>query len=93
MRLFTDSETNPNGAQLVFTSHDMSTLNSATFRRDEIWFADRGPGGASELWSLSDIHEPNGNLVNRKAAFDKQYLAGRYGADPVLDRLIYWGEG
>ena len=42
------------------------------------------------LWSLADIHEANGNLVSKNAAFDKQYLAGRYGADPYLTRMEEW---
>ena len=44
-------------------------------------------GEASQLWSLADIHEANGNLVSKNAAFDKQYLSGRYGADPYLTRI------
>lgn len=45
---------------------------------------------ASQLWSLADIHEANGNLVSKNAAFDKQYLSGRYGADPYLTRIEEW---
>ncbi len=91
--LFQDSEINKKGAQLVFTSQDVSIMRNDVLRRDEIWFAARNEDEASALWSLSDIHEPNGNLVNKNAAFDKQYLSGRYGADPILDRLLYWAEG
>lgn len=88
--LFQNPDINKHGAQLVFTSQDVSIMRNDVFRRDEIWFAARNEDEASELWSLSDIHEPNGNLVNKNAAFDKQYLSGRYGADPVLDRFLYW---
>lgn len=28
-------------------------------------------GEASQLWSFADIHEANGNLVSKNAAFDK----------------------
>ena len=45
---------------------------------------------ASQLWSLADIHEANGNLVSKNAAFDRQYLSGRYGADPYLTRIEEW---
>lgn len=82
--LFQDPSINKNGAQLIFTSQDVSIMRNDVFRRDEIWFAARDEDEASSLWSLSDIHEPNGNLVNKNAAFDKQYLSGRYGADPYL---------
>ena len=90
--LFQDPAINKNGAQLVFTSQDVSIMRNDVFRRDEIWFAARGEDEENSLWSLSDIHEPNGNLVNKNAAFDRQYLSGRYGADPILDRLLYWEE-
>ena len=45
---------------------------------------------ASQLWSFADIHEANGNLVSKNAAFDKQYLSSRYGADPYLTRIEEW---
>ena len=90
--LFQNPDINKNGAQLIFTSQDVSIMKNDVFRRDEIWFAARDEDEASTLWSLSDIHEPNGNLVNKNAAFDRQYLSGRYGADPILDRLLYWEE-
>ena len=88
--LFKDHEVNKGGAQLVFTSQDVSTMRNDVFRRDEIWFAARDKDEASQLWSLSDLHEPNGNLVSKNAAFDRQYLAGRYGADPYLTRIEEW---
>ncbi len=47
-------------------------------------------GEASQLWSFADIHEANGNLVSKNAAFDKQYLSGRYGADPYFTRIEEW---
>lgn len=88
--LFKDPEINKHGAQLVFTSQDVSTMRNDVFRRDEIWFAAKDEGEASQLWSLADVHEANGNLVSKNAAFDKQYLAGRYGADPYLTRMEEW---
>lgn len=91
--LFHDPAVNKSGAQLVFTSQDVSIMRNDVLRRDEIWFAARDEDEASSLWSLSDIHEPNGNLVSKNAAFDRQYLSGRYGADPTLDRFLYWEEG
>ena len=89
-QLFRNPRVNRHGAQLIFTSQDVSTMRNDVFRRDEIWFAAKGEGEASALWSLADIHEANGNLVSKNAAFDKQYLAGRYGADPYLTRMEEW---
>ena len=88
--LFKDPEIIKNGAQLIFSSQDVSTMRNDVFRRDEIWFAARDEDAASQLWSLADIREANGNLVSKNAAFDKQYLSGRYGADPYLARIEEW---
>ena len=69
--LFKDPEVNKNGSQLIFSSQDVSAMRNDVFRRDEVWFAARTEGEAGQLWSLADIHEANGNLVSKNAAFDK----------------------
>lgn len=92
IRLFTNKDSNKKGAQLVFTSHDMTTLNSSVFRRDEIWFAAKTPEGPSVLYSLADIADIDGRRVRTQNAYDKQYLAGRYGADPYLKSMLEWGD-
>lgn len=91
IRLFTDKRTNLHGAQLIFTSHDMTTLNSDIFRRDEIWFAARTEEGPSSLYSLADIVDIDGKRIRPQNAYDRQYLAGRYGADPYLKSMLDWG--
>lgn len=88
--LFADRKTNPNEAQLVITSHDMSTLNSSVFRRDEIWFAARGPEGPASLYSLADIVDADGRRIRTQNAYDRQHLAGRYGAGPHLRSMLDW---
>lgn len=90
IKLFTSPSTNPNGAQLIFTSHDISTLNSSVFRRDEIWFAASGQEGPSSLYSLADIADVDGKRIRTQNAYDKQYLEGRYGADPYLKSMLGW---
>lgn len=50
--MFNDMSINTHGAQLLFTSHDLSTMNSEVFRRDEIWFAAKGNEENSKLYSL-----------------------------------------
>ena len=92
IRLFTDRRTNPNGAQLIFTSHDMSTLSSSVFRRDEIWFAARSPEESATLYSLADIADVDGKRVRPQNAYNRQYLEGRYGADPYLRSMLEWGK-
>ena len=88
--LFTDRRINRNGAQLLFTSHDMSTMRNDVFRRDEIWFAALDTESSSELYSLVELRGENNQRINNTAAYDKQYLAGRYGADPYLKRMLDW---
>lgn len=91
IELYMDPSLNPKYAQLVFTCNDISIMKNDLLRRDEIWFAARNDEGSSELWSLYDIQDVNGNRVKNTAAYDRQYLAGRYGADPYLKRMLDWG--
>ena len=52
---FSNMEKNKKGAQLIFTSHDLSTMNSEVFRRDEIWFVAKGNHQNSKLYSLVEF--------------------------------------
>lgn len=90
--MFNDMEINKHKAQLVFTSHDLSTMNSEVFRRDEIWFVAKGNAQNSKLYSLVEFKNEKGESVRKDAKFDKQYLEGKYGADPYLRRIIDWGK-
>ena len=73
---------------LIFTSHDLSTMNSEVFRRDEIWFVAKGNKENSKLYSLVEFKNDKGESVRKDAKFDKQYLEGKYGADPYLRKII-----
>lgn len=88
--LYTDKKYNKNSAQLLFTSHDLSTMNKRIFRRDEIWFAAKDQSENTMLYSLSDIRDENGELIRTDASYSKQYLAGRYGADPYFEKIQNW---
>lgn len=88
--LYNNFEVNKHGAQLIFTSHDLSTMNSEVFRRDEIWFVAKGNEQNSKLYSLVEFKNPDGTSVRKDAKFDKQYLEGKYGADPYLKKIIDW---
>jgi uncharacterized protein len=77
--LFNDPETNPHGAQLVFTTHDTSLLDLTIFRRDQIWFTEKDPSGATDLYSLQDYSPRKGEAIQ------KGYLLGRYGAVPFVE--------
>ena len=88
--MFSDMSINKKKAQLIFTSHDLSTMNSEVFRRDEIWFAAKGNAQNSKLYSLAEFKNEKGESVRKDAKFDKQYLEGKYGADPYRRRIIDW---
>lgn len=71
-------------AQLIFTTHDVSLMNRNQFRRDEIAFVEKNKKGESTLYTLADIK------ARSDASFAKDYMAGKYGAIPVLsDDDIY----
>ena len=90
IKLFTNPDINRNGAQLIFTSHDMATMKNSIFRRDEIWFAVLDEDNCSVIYSLSELRKENNDPINNTAAYDKQYLEGRYGADPYLSNMLTW---
>lgn len=90
--LFNDMEINKNGAQLIFTSHDLSTMNKDIFCRDEIWFVSKGKEQNSKLYSLVEFKNKKGESVRMDAKYDKQCLEGKYGADPYLKKIIDWSD-
>ena len=68
-------------AQLIFATHDTGLLGPSLLRRDQIWFTEKDRYGATNLYSLAELQ------VRNDAAFDKQYIAGRYGAIPFIGGL------
>ena len=83
-----DMDINRYGAQLLFTSHDMSTMKNTIFRRDEIWFAADNEAHESDVYSLHEMRSKDGSRIKNTATYDKQYLEGRYGADPYLRNML-----
>lgn len=92
INLFTDNKINKNGAQLIFTSHDLTTMTSEVFRRDEIWFCALNADNASHLYSLVEFKKRNGEKVRADESYGKRYLQGHYGADPYLRKMLNWEE-
>jgi uncharacterized protein len=80
LELFQDRETNPRGAQLIFTTHDTSLLSH--LNRDEVWLTEKGDSGATTLAALAEY---GGDKVRRSLNLEKAYLQGRFGAVPELD--------
>ncbi|WP_046495133.1 AAA family ATPase [Streptomyces odonnellii] len=97
LTLFQNPELNPLGAQLIFTTHDASLLGTMlgdqVLRRDQVWFVEKSAKtGASTLYPLTDFKPRKGEN------FERRYLAGSYGAVPLLPETAfedmlkkYWG--
>lgn len=69
--------------QLLFTTHESSIMDQSIFRRDEIWFIERGADNASVIYSLDRFKERYDKVLS------KAYLEGRYGAIPVFSTFEF----
>lgn len=85
IELFNSAKTNPNGAQLIFTTHDTNLLSSKIFRRDQIWFVEKDKTESSDLYCLAEFKDAEGVKVRNDRSFEKDYIQGRYGAIPYLN--------
>jgi len=73
------------GGQIIITTHESNLMDLDLLRRDELWFTEKNPKGATALYSMSDFK------VRTDLKIEKGYLHGRFGAIPFLgnlDRLI-----
>ena len=82
--LFNDIATNPNHAQLIFTTHDTHLLSTKNMRRDQIWFTEKNAAEQTDLYCLTDIVLPDGTKPRNNANYERNYIAGRYGAIPFI---------
>ncbi|HEY8157154.1 MAG TPA: ATP-binding protein [Methylobacter sp.] len=78
VKLFSHKETNPKGAQLLFTTHETNILCSNILRRDQIWFSEKNFEGETIIAPLTDYE------LRATDNFQKGYLEGRFGAIPFL---------
>lgn len=88
VEMFNNPETNKNGAQLIFNTHDTNLLDLNILRRDQIWFVEKNnDNGESDLYPLSDFS------VRKSENIEKGYMLGRYGAVPFIKNdLNLWEE-
>jgi uncharacterized protein len=76
---FQDPAKNPQGAQLLFNTHESTLLGNLLtdpppLRRDQVWLTEKDREGATHLYPLTDFKpRPTENL-------QRGYLQGRYGA-------------
>jgi uncharacterized protein len=81
--MFNNPAINKANAQLLFTSHDTNLMSPEIMRRDQFYFTEKSPTDATLLYSLADLKG-----IRNNADFAKQYLAGYYGALPILGNLL-----
>jgi len=79
-------------SQLIFNSHDLLNMNNKVFRRDEIWFVYRNENYSTIALPLSNIVNYKGEQIRKDATYYKQYLEGRYGADPFIRKGLNWND-
>ena len=76
--MFHNPKTNPNNAQLIFTTHDTNMMDFKILRRDQIWVIDRDEYGNSSLVAISDFKIKKGKIL------ENSYLQGVYGGIPHI---------
>ena len=77
---FQSQSSNPNHAQIIFTTHDTELLYMNLLRKDQLYFADKSKkDGASELYSISELQTPTNENIR------KGYLLGKYGGTPDIE--------
>jgi AAA domain, putative AbiEii toxin, Type IV TA system len=83
VHMFSDHEANPRGAQMLFTTHDVTLLHTLlgddrVLDRDTVWLTERDAEGGTELYPLTSLRPPprkDDNLF-------RKYLLGNYGGVP-----------
>ena len=77
---FQSKKSNPNEAQIVFTTHDTEPMSMELLRKDQLYFADKDTAdGSSELYSISEFSTRTTDNIR------KGYLVGKYGATPDIE--------
>jgi len=87
VKIFNRGETNPLGAQLLFTTHSTELLGAGVLRRDEIWFTEKDDQGVTRLYPMTDFKP------RRYENLQRGYLQGRYGATPFIRSSVLTGIG
>ncbi len=80
--MFQSEKLNPNNAQLIFTTHDVSLLDKDLVRKDQVWIAEKNEQGATDLYSLQDFEG-----IPDDVSFEKWYMAGKFGGLPQIKSI------
>jgi predicted ATPase len=88
VKMFQSPETNPHGAQLIFSTHDAALMDPTLLRRDQIWIVEKDAAEGSQLYSLVDVEDK----PRKDQPLFKAFLSGRFGGVPRLDEeaILAW---
>ena len=86
LEMYQFRRSNPKGAQLIFTSHDISLLGSFggqgyALDRDQIWFTEKSASGVTTLIPLTDYRP------RRDEDTERMYIQARFGGVPSIGQL------
>jgi energy-coupling factor transporter ATP-binding protein EcfA2 len=86
LKIFREPSKNPKQGQIIFTTHDTTLLGTLLGERelfrDQVWFTEKQPDGATSVYPLTDF------APRKYENLERGYLQGRYGAVPFLDERI-----
>lgn len=80
--LFSKKASNPYGAQLIFSTHDVTLLGSGLIRQDEIWMTDKSHEGVSRFTPLTEFK------LRSRDDIERAYRRGRLGGVPAGDDFV-----
>lgn len=83
LQIFHNQEINT-CSQLIYSSHDMATLDAEYLREDEIYFAALNESNFTNVISLVEFN------VRQSNNFAKKYLNGEIGYDPYINKGLSW---
>ena len=78
--LFLRPESNPRGAQLVFSTHDVALLGTGLLAQNAIWMVNKNYEGVSSFTPLTDF--------KLRSDVERAYRNGRLGGSPDLHRFF-----
>lgn len=84
IQLFHSPITNPNNAQIIYSTHETFLLEKHFLRSDQIWFADKNQFGETDIYSAQDFEG-----IREDIPFEKWYLAGKFNAIPNIEDLEF----
>lgn len=70
-------------AQLLCTTHNTKFLDLKKLRKDQVYFANKGSNGSTDLYSLYDYSDFRDTMDLEKA-----YLQGRFDAVPIVNDSV-----